>query len=1034
MNVNIQDDGLRIAVRAYPLPTKPLRSSSSPKKKHVDLPDDVLVFDCETRIDAQQSLMIGSYRFFQGGRCTEEGLFHGKLTQDELETLHNYAKNHAPDVAGQAFRRLRVLTRREFLNLYYVAAIKGRFVVVNFNLPFDHSRLAFKAGEARGQFAGGFSLALWERTACGSVGVEHPFRPRLTIKHIDSKRALKGFRKSAATDRVDQIPEGSLNGDPVKGYGFSGHLVDARTLAFALTDRGHSLDSACEAFGVDNGKLHVEEHGRVTDEYIDYNRRDVEATGELYFKLIEEYRRHPIQLQATKAYSPASIGKAYLSAMGIKPILERQPDFPTAVLGNTMSAFYGGRTGTHIRRCPVPIVYCDFLSMYPTVNTLMGLWQLFIASRIDVVDATEEIRRFVSGVKLDDLFDQTTWKRLTGFVQLIPDDDILPARAPYDPVAKDLQVGVNHIGLASCTKPQELWYSLPDVVASVLLTRRIPRINRAILLKPVGRQRGLKPVILRGQIRIDPRVDDFFKVSIEQRQLLKGRTDLSETERGRLSNSLKVITNATSYGILAEIVTHELGNDRREQVTVHGIDDEAFTCSVASPESAGQFCFPPLAALITGAARLNLTLLERCVTDLGSTNAMEDTDSMGIVATEAGGLVACPGGSYRTNDGREAVKALTWAQVDSIIRRFEALNPYDRKAVPGSILKIEDDNFDPISRAHREIHCFSISAKRYALFLKKPDGEIQLLQKDVNNKRNAWSEHGLGHLLNPSGAGKASRDWIRETWIYVITEELQRKADRPIWFDRPALSRISMSSPALMRSFRKINDGKPYNEQVKPFNFLLSAHLSPDGRPSNVAQPAFHLIAPYEPEASKWLKIRWIDQYSGNLWKVSTLIERGTKTTARLATYGDLIDRYAFHPESKSAQHGVTCAKQTIGLLSRRRVNIASVAHIGKESNRLEDVETGMISTLDAVITEYTDPNRNESSKVLEAILVLHSLRQISAATGICRSTLQRLRNSGTSPQVKTVKLLQEFAESIKTRTVTLNDSAVQRFYLSHKV
>jgi len=71
---------------------------------------------------------------------------------------------------------------------------------------------------------------------------------------------------------------------------------------------------------------------RGEEEYIDYNRRDVLATAELVAKLLEEYSKHPIELQATKAYSPASIGKSYLRAMGIAPIIERQPDFPREYL------------------------------------------------------------------------------------------------------------------------------------------------------------------------------------------------------------------------------------------------------------------------------------------------------------------------------------------------------------------------------------------------------------------------------------------------------------------------------------------------------------------------------------------------------------------------------------------------------------------------------------------------------------------------------------------------------------------------------
>lgn len=52
-----------------------------------------------------------------------------------------------------------------------------------------------------------------------------------------------------------------------------------------------------------------------------------------------------------------------------------------------------------------------------------------------------------------------------------------------------------------------------------------------------------------------------------------------------------------------------------------------------------------------------LALLEHSVVELGGTYAMEDTDSMAIVATETGGLIPCPGGPLRDNKGREAVKA-----------------------------------------------------------------------------------------------------------------------------------------------------------------------------------------------------------------------------------------------------------------------------------------------------------------------------------------------------------------------------------------
>jgi hypothetical protein len=64
--------------------------------------------------------------------------------------------------------------------------------------------------------------------------------------------------------------------------------------------------------------------------------------------------------------------------------------------------------------------------MYPTVNALMGLWRFVTAREIRVVEhCREEIQAFLGRVKPDDLFKPETWKHLTGFVQIIPDGDIL---------------------------------------------------------------------------------------------------------------------------------------------------------------------------------------------------------------------------------------------------------------------------------------------------------------------------------------------------------------------------------------------------------------------------------------------------------------------------------------------------------------------------------------------------------------------------------------------------------------------------------
>ena len=62
----------------------------------------------------------------------------------------------------------------------------------------------------------------------------------------------------------------------------------------------------------------------------------------------------------------------------------------------------------------------------------------------------------------------------------------------------------------------------------------------------------------------------------------------------------------------------------------------------------------------------------------------------------------------------------------------------------------------------------------------------------------------------------------------------------------------------------------------------------------------------------------WIDQYSGKSYRITTAGHHGTRTTARVKTYGDILQEYEFYPESKCADaNGDLCTKQTIGLLQR---------------------------------------------------------------------------------------------------------------------
>jgi len=386
---------------------------------------------------------------------------------------------------------------------------------------------------------------------------------------------------------------------------------------------------------------------------------------------------------------------------------------------------------------------------------------------------------------------------------------------------------------------------------------------------------------------------------------------------------------------------------------------------------------------------------------VGGTYAMENTDSMAIVATKDGGLIPCPGGPRRLPDGREAVRALSWAQVGQISERFAALNPYDRSAVPGSILKIEDDNFDPRTGQQRQLYCLAISAKRYALFTRDRKRIPSLVK---------WSEHGLGHLLNPTDPDSDDRDWIAQAWLNIVRRALELPTRRLPFEDRPAIGRTTVSSPAVMRPLRDLNRGKAYRDQIKPFNFLLTCHVRAFGHPVGADPERFHLIAPYESDPRRWSRMEWIDQYSGVTHRIKTKGHHGGRGVARVKTYGDLLQEYVCHPESKCADaNGETCDRETVGLLQRRHVRVETVRYIGKESNRLEDVDAGLLHAADSVYTEYVDPRREEWRQAAKVL----SLKQWERATGRSRRTLIDARRGRRRPHRKQRAMLVAVARKL---------------------
>lgn len=976
---------------------------------------------------------MGSRRGLSQLRIVEEGLFHGDdlPTYDPAgyELLHTYRREEpaAVDTPDDS-RLLELYSLEEFLKkVFWKAAYHGRALVTGFNLPFDLSRLAsdWMPASSRGSFAGGFSFVLWQyQDDKTGQALPDPNRPRLLIKHVNRNLAFIQLGPRPTQFGKKKLPIADFEWDEPRYAGqgrrqFTGHFVDLKTLAFALTDRAHSLASACQAFDVprERRKRRAERHGVITHEYITYNRRDVGATQALLERVRGELERHDPPLPPWEIFSPASLAKSALGRMGITPPLERATRVSPVQLGRAASAYFGGRAEARIRGVVVPVVYTDVTSMYPTVNTLAQLWSLVTARTLRSRRVTSEARRALRQVTLEACLRPALWPQLRFFAEVVPERDVLPVRARYAAGSRAFTIGVNPL-----SAHERFWYSGFDLAASALLTGRVPTIRQAFTIAGNGTLKGLEPVTLRERVPIDPRTQDFFRTVIEERHRIKHApaSEVSPAERKRLDKLLKVIANSGSYGIFAQFDPKTLAPGKTAPVRVHG-RGEAYLCRTEHPEDPGEFCFPPIAAWITSAARLMIAIIERLVSDAGGTYLFTDTDSMAIVASRRSGRVPCPGGPETGLRDQRALRALSWAAVDRIIGRLDALKPYG-PTVRDRLLKLEDENWFEGKRV--QLYGYMLSAKRYCLFMEGPRGEVFIRKP---------SEHGLGHLLSPDDPvdeelaedddEEPERDpnvgWIPDLWRRHVTNTLGRFTPRlPAWMNRPAVQRESFTTPASLKPFA--TDPAPaYADRLKPFNFMLRAQAALAGEAIGIEPGRSRIIAPFEKDPRKWLQLDWRDEYTKKPTRLTTG-ERLHPSMTQAKSMRDVVREYGEHPEPKSlAPDGWPCRGETVGLLARRHVAPSFVLHIGKEANRLEDVERGDVQEWEEVQETFERRGRREWE--LDTLPELRRLagtalgaERLAAASGLHPRQIYRIIKRGKRPPPRTLRILTRVVDATR--------------------
>ena len=222
-------------------------------------------------------------------------------------------------------------------------------------------------------------------------------------------------------------------------------------------------------------------------------------------------------------------------------------------------------------------------------------------------------------------------------------------------------------------------------------------------------------------------------------------------------------------------------------------------------------------------------------------------------------------------------------------------------------------------------------------------GEPALLRRGVNNNEDRYSEHGLGHLLNPADPESEDRSWIAQAWPAIVRWSLGLPTKR-LGFERARGRRARQreqpaGSPSALGSSER-RQGAERSNKLKPFNFIISCHVAKLGHPIGADPERFHLIAPFEADPRQWEKLRWIDQHSAG---GTASAASGAARIAHHRAREELRRRAARVRVPSRSQSAPTSAapharKQTVGLLGRRHVAIDAFTYIGKESNKLEEI------------------------------------------------------------------------------------------------
>jgi DNA-binding phage protein len=330
--------------------------------------------------------------------------------------------------------------------------------------------------------------------------------------------------------------------------------------------------------------------------------------------------------------------------------------------------------------------------------------------------------------------------------------------------------------------------------------------------------------------------------------------------------------------------------------------------------------------------------------------------------------------------------------VEAIRERFTSLSPYNRAIVPGSVLKLEDENFaDKTRKARCELWCYAVSEKLYALFTLDARGE-PVIRK--------YSSHVLGQYRSPIQGDR--HEWIIDAWKREIRAALGKPTEAFAWEQYPAISQLTLTTWNVFEPYRE-------NGRLRPFDFLAVGVVN-----RSAIDLAIEEVAGLErccedprpgcalfPDPAQWREQDWRCLRCEAPWDF--------ELRPRLKTYGSLIRSTLRGVERKRlCADGSEPTRRTRGLLVPRPVRVETKTAIGKEvivdpTDTDEGLTAEMLSATEVVIYE----NATKRLDGLRAKIRAAGIKPVARDSGVSRSQIQAIVNEGNMPHQSTIAKLE---------------------------